>query len=294
MRDPSQNSEEKTFEDTRRSISSAESWAGPTLWSWQDGPVDGPSGRDLVRANLSRRRASAREKPTTDISGLRCDDSSPSAVLQRSLESRLRARLDVNGSPEYVLTWKHWAMQSGVPICALRARARRTSDSAFSGRPTPATRDWKGATDERWGTNARPLNEVAVLAGWPNPTAIPEARGGASGQSGKGPGEDSAGPPNQPGRRGGPGGLGHADSRGLGQDDSSEQPRYPSAASFWSDFDILPCRDGKARRVKSGVNPLAHGVPGRVAQLRGLGNSIVPQVATTFIEAFLEAESEVT
>jgi hypothetical protein len=36
----------------------------------------------------------------------------------------------------------------------------------LSGWPTPASRDWKGATLEKWGDNARPLNEVAVLAGW--------------------------------------------------------------------------------------------------------------------------------
>src|SRR5690242_21166272 len=53
--------------------------------------------------------------------------SSPSAVLQSSLESRLRARLDVHGSPEYVLTWKTWDMPSGPLICALRASARPTS-----------------------------------------------------------------------------------------------------------------------------------------------------------------------
>jgi hypothetical protein len=33
-----------------------------------------------------------------------------------------------------------------------------------------AARDWKGATHDRWGTNARPLNEVARLASWGTPT----------------------------------------------------------------------------------------------------------------------------
>ena len=33
---------------------------------------------------------------------------------------------------------------------------------------------------------------------------------------------------------------------------------------------------------------LAHGVPARVAQLRGYGNAIVPQVAQAFVEAYLE------
>lgn len=41
----------------------------------------------------------------------------------------------------------------------------RKTVALVSGWPTPAARDWKGATDERWGMNARPLNEVVVLAG---------------------------------------------------------------------------------------------------------------------------------
>jgi DNA (cytosine-5)-methyltransferase 1 len=58
----------------------------------------------------------------------------------------------------------------------------------------------------------------------------------------------------------------------------------------WSDFDLVPCRDGKTRRIESGVSPLAHGIPGRVAQLRGLGNAIVPQVAAAFIKAYMSTE----
>ena len=61
------------------------------------------------------------------------------------------------------------------------------------------------------------------------------------------------------------------------------------AASFWSDCDWLPCRDGKARPVEPGTFPLAHGVSGRVGRLRAYGNAIVPQVAQTFIEAYLES-----
>ncbi len=62
----------------------------------------------------------------------------------------------------------------------------------------------------------------------------------------------------------------------------------------WSDFDVVRCRDGKSRRIESGVFPLAHGVPQRMGRLRGYGNAIVPPLAATFIRSFLEAEAEMT
>ena len=59
--------------------------------------------------------------------------------------------------------------------------------------------------------------------------------------------------------------------------------------SPWSDFQIIQCRDGKARRIPAEPEffPLAHGIPGRVGLLRGYGNAIVPQVAAEFITAYL-------
>ena len=63
--------------------------------------------------------------------------SSASATLQQSLENKLRAALDGRGSPLFVLTWKHWAMASGPPICALRASAPRTSGNGCGSWPTP-------------------------------------------------------------------------------------------------------------------------------------------------------------
>jgi DNA (cytosine-5)-methyltransferase 1 len=64
-------------------------------------------------------------------------------------------------------------------------------------------------------------------------------------------------------------------------------------AGAWSDFDILECRDGKARRVEAGTFPLAHGIPARMGRLRGYGNAIVPQVAAEFIQAYCEAVADV-
>ena len=62
--------------------------------------------------------------------------------------------------------------------------------------------------------------------------------------------------------------------------------RPGSSSGFWSSFDLIPCRDGKVRRIEPGTFPLAHGVSGRVGLLRGYGNAIVPQVAAAFVEAF--------
>ncbi len=52
----------------------------------------------------------------------------------------------------------------------------------------------------------------------------------------------------------------------------------------------VECSDGP-RRVSAQPDsfPLAHGVSKRVGKLRGAGNAIVPQVAATFIRAFMEA-----
>lgn len=64
-----------------------------------------------------------------------------------------------------------------------------------------------------------------------------------------------------------------------------------SNAGFWFDCEWLPCTDGKARPVKPGIFPLAHGIPGRVALLRAAGNAIVTQLAAQFIQAAEEAVS---
>ena len=104
--------------------------------------------------------------------------------------------------------------------------------------------------------------------------------------------------------------MGNATSEGLerhagdGQGESGRSIQNRSASStglhsagggneplngFWRDADWLFCQDGKWRAVEPGTFPLAHGVPARVGRLRGYGNAIVPQVAQTFIEAYLGA-----
>jgi hypothetical protein len=119
--------------------------------------------------------------PTPATYGRKCGGSSPTANLQQSLESRLKARMGDAGSPEYAVRWKSVDMLLGPRICALRASARRISDSGISGWPSPTKGNadgsqmakGAGATGRRVdGSKATvSLNQVATLAGWPTPMA---------------------------------------------------------------------------------------------------------------------------
>jgi hypothetical protein len=159
--------------------SSLELAAGLTPCDLLDGLTINKSGPDLAPANPFLAQAQAKPKRTNGISGLSSAVLSMRADLQRSLESRLKARLDVNGSPEYKLTWKEWDIGSGVPICALRVLVLRKSDNGFIGWPTPTcpvkTDGWHQAGNNRYVTFA-----TRVLKGWATPRARDHKNNGVS------------------------------------------------------------------------------------------------------------------
>jgi hypothetical protein len=124
-------------EDLFRSTCSLESADGPTPCASPDGPTTSRSGPAHVHVSRFRSRDSDKAMPTDATCGPLFTASSPSAALQSCLENRLRAAMDLNGSLEFVLTWKVMAMPSGPPICALRASARRTTESGYISWPTP-------------------------------------------------------------------------------------------------------------------------------------------------------------
>ena len=74
-------------------------------------------------------------------------------------------------------------------------------------------------------------------------------------------------------------------------------PRHRNTfdAGHWGGADWIECLDGKWRRIPAEpwLFPLANGFPNRVGALRGAGNAIVPQVAATFITAFMDASDGV-
>src|SRR5277367_5157346 len=163
--------------NSNNGIFSLESEAGPE-------PSNSPAGRKAVKsppvaARVSRFRArdSSAAMPTSDTSGPLFLNSSPSLSLQRSLENRLRARMDVNGSPEYALTWKEWDMPAGLPICALRASARRKSANGSTGWPSPQVTNSQGAGEH--GEGGDNLQTTVLQTGWPTPRAEDSEQTGA-------------------------------------------------------------------------------------------------------------------
>lgn len=114
------------------------------------------------------------------------------------------------------------------------------------------------------------------------------------GDDGDQPGRDDSESSRSTAEAGAIGRLGESNSTGSqsgGQAGEANGHGSPVvAAGFWSNFDLVQCLDGKARRIESGTFPLAHGVHNRVGRLRGYGNAIVPQVAAEFVMAFLDTE----
>ena len=271
-----------------------ESADGPTLYDSQIGPTTDPCGPEAVRANPSPPLANSAAPPTSDTSGPSSPDSSTNVSLQSSLASKLRQRLDGNGSPLYALTWKQWDMQSGPPICALRASARRTSDrdcggGGYAGWATASSRDWKDTTgmsttginpDGTERTRLDQLPRQVALVGWMADAERTRPAPGLPATTRRYQGEPEV--------------AGNRDSRRIrlkpGESDHESMEARPSAYNqAWRNADWLFGRDGQWRPVESGTFPLGHGLPARVVRLRGYGNAIVPQVAQAFIEAFIDA-----
>ena len=170
--------------DTLNATSSQGSAAGATRCGLPVGPTTAPCGPDPALASLSARQAEEQGRLTSGTFGPTGTISSASADLQSSLASRLRQRTASGGSTLYALTWKDRATPSGRLICALRASARRISDSGSGllGWPTPAAADTGSqaplteTVKAMLGKPSRRMMEA--MAGWPTPMAGTPAQKG--------------------------------------------------------------------------------------------------------------------
>lgn len=136
---------------------------------WLVCPMTGQCGREAVLANHSVLPGKVEELTMSATFGQLSGGLLHSENLQLSLESRLHHQMDVNGSLEYVLTWKQWDMRAGPPICALRASTRRTSGNVSGGWPTPVVDDSKNVNPAESRVFSS-LVATSKMAGWPTPT----------------------------------------------------------------------------------------------------------------------------
>jgi len=163
-------------ESSPSATSSQASGSGPTPCDPQAGPTTVLFGQEAARASLSARQVQEAGLMTSGTSGRTGTISSASAALQSSLANRLQARMASAGSTLYTLTWKPRATPSGLQICALRASARRTSDSASGllGWPTPVVNDTTGSkyaySQGNHDKKVLKLPGAAEITGWPTPT----------------------------------------------------------------------------------------------------------------------------
>ena len=168
--------------DILNAISSQASEAGASHSGSQDGQTTVLFGPAPALASLSARQAQEQGLLMSGTSGRTGITSSASASLQSYLASRLQAKTASAGSILYRLTWKQRDTPSLRKIYALRASARRTSDSAsgLSGWPTPIRQDASDSARtttaaQKWKTDdklaaAHTSLDAARLAGWPTPT----------------------------------------------------------------------------------------------------------------------------
>ena len=289
-------------------------------------PSNSPNGRKKKKSGRARAPASPSASPAIgpgqamlDTYGPPGSASSVTVALNMCLASRLEARFSTAGSTMYRQTWRLRTTPSGLPYWEHTASVPRTSDKGPGSWPTPVAReDNKSPTahlamKKRMGGNRTAITSLQVMAkaGWVSPQAMgrearqcatPAARHGSAiepaggrlgyasiqsqGRHGKQPSSGPQVPPGGPGN-----GMGNPNpARPQGRSDHPGE--HPHQWPAWASSTYIQCADGKARVVEPSIQPLAHGVPGRVGRLRGYGNAIVPQVAAAFIEESLIALQE--
>ena len=156
-----------TCRTSPNATSSQASVDGRSRFGSLDGQMIDLFGPVPVPANLSARQARELGLLTSGTFGRHSTISSASVSLQRSLESKLQARLGLPGSTVFKLTWKHRATPLGRLICALRASGPITSGSVSTGLPTPSGTSNHGKNHvagrlDEWGGSSIPFRGTEI------------------------------------------------------------------------------------------------------------------------------------
>ena len=127
----------------------------------QCGPAHAPASRLVLLASAAALTTSGTSGPC-GVTSLR------SAALQLSLENKLREAVDLNGSPEFGMIWKHKAMPLGPPIFRLAASQRHKNANASGLLPwaTPKASDGEKASALSKGApSSRPATRLPTWTG---------------------------------------------------------------------------------------------------------------------------------
>lgn len=139
------------------------------------GPTPDPSGPAPALANLSAKQAQAAGLLTSGTYGPTGSTLSASSDLMSSLVSRLRQRLNTDGSILFKMTWKEKVMLSGRSVYLLRASARSTSVTDSGSWPTARSQDAKHAAATEYELNRNitmdllHVRAARILGSWGTP-----------------------------------------------------------------------------------------------------------------------------
>lgn len=133
--------------DSHNATSSPALADGPMRLGSQAGETRDLFGQAVVRVSRFRLRAKSKALATNGTFGPSGFASSESVNLSLCLGSRLRARLDTNGSPGFTLKWSRRGIRSGLRIFVLRAFRRNTLVNGCGLWRTPAARDWRDLSE---------------------------------------------------------------------------------------------------------------------------------------------------
>jgi len=139
MNDQSRTFEVMTCGDLPNATSSPALVDGASLYAAPDGPTTDLFGQALAHANPEASRASKKGSTTRVTYGHAGDLLSPSDLLQRSLENRLRVGL--TGSVSCEVIWSRWDTPWGACRLKPRARARTISGIDIGLWPTVVASD---------------------------------------------------------------------------------------------------------------------------------------------------------
>ena len=170
-------SDPTTIETSDRCICSPGLESGLTLFDALEFLTTPTCSPPLALASLSPQQAKEQGLLMSGTYGLSPSISSKPGDPFESMASRLRAKTDLAGSTLFSLTLKERVTPAGLAIFALRASARRTSDSGSTGLrfwTTPQAHDTTGRSPgqkEIHGTKhgCACLARDADLASWPTP-----------------------------------------------------------------------------------------------------------------------------